>query len=114
MDRTAPDHVTPGDNRRSVHFLPSTALGWWAVALAGIGVGLVAVNGLFMLAGVFTPLVGLGYTCAEAGGVIGLVAVFRGRDRAVTVFLSLLPLAATVVTVVLVLIGLALGQGLPE
>jgi hypothetical protein len=48
------------------------------------------------------------------GGVVGLVAIFASKDRAVAVFLSLLPLAGTVFTVVLMIIMLALGQGLPE
>jgi hypothetical protein len=105
VEHTAPDHVAPDGKERSIHFLPTTGLGWWAVALVGIGIGLVAVNGLFMLAGLFTPLFALGTTLAPVGGVVGLVAIFASKDRAVAVFLSLVPLAGTVFTVALILVA---------
>ena len=114
MEGTSAEPVTPDRTERSIRFLPTTGLGWWALALAGIGVVLLGVNGLFMLAGLFTPLAGLGYMLAPMGGVVGLVAIFASKDRAVAVFLSLLPLAGTVFTVVLMIVMLALGQGLPE
>ncbi len=106
--------VATDRGRRSVRFLPATDLGRWAASLAGIGVVLLGVNGLFMLAGVFTPLAGLGYVLAPIGGVVGLVAIFQGKDRAVAVFLSLLPLAGTLLTALLVIVALVLGQDLPE
>jgi hypothetical protein len=46
----------------------------------------------------------LGFVCGLAGGVAALTAIVRDRERAVTVFAALLPLAIAVAVVLAELI----------
>jgi hypothetical protein len=66
---------------------PTTRLGRWAVALAGAHVLLMAGWRLLGPLGEFPGLV-----CGLAGGTVGLVAILRRGERALSVFASVLPL----------------------
>jgi hypothetical protein len=86
-------------SRRRIAVLPTTAPGWWAVALAVASVVLV------FAAGEVPRGAALGLACGVAGGGAALVAIARDRERAVTVLASLLPLVIAVGFVVAELIG---------
>ena len=49
----------------------------------------------------------LGFACGLAGGIVGLVAIFRDRERAPTVFAAIAPL---VMVVAFVLAELLIGH----
>ena len=80
-------------------FAPTTRLGRWAVGLALAAVGLVAAAALVPRGAA------LGFAAALAAGIAGLVAVVRERERAMSVFLALVPLAIAVAFVAAELIG---------
>ena len=83
--------------------LPGTRLGWWAVGLAAVHTAMSLVNSLvFMRTAdstaawrqVVLPFYGiLMMLCGLAGGVVGLVALIRHRERSWLVWLTILPLA---------------------
>ena len=85
--------------RDHVSLAPTSRLGRWAVGLALAAVGLVAAAALVPRGAA------LGFAAAVAAGVAGMVAVVRERERAVSVFLALVPLAVAVAFVAAELIG---------
>ena len=98
MTAGAEHRGSPVEHRPRISVLPTTHLGWWAVGLA---------TGFFVL--VFAATVvprgaALGFVCGLAGGVAALLAIVRDRERAVTVFAALLPLAIAVTFVLAELI----------
>jgi hypothetical protein len=81
---------SPVRDGRRISFLPATRVGWWAVSLAA------AFFPLVFAATVVPIAAALGFVCGLAGGVVALMAIIRDRDRAVTVFAALVPLAVAV------------------
>lgn len=73
-----------------IPIFPTTRLGRWAVGLAA------AFFPLVFSAALVPRAAALGFVCALAGGAAGLVAIVRDRDRSVTVFGALMPLAIAV------------------
>ena len=85
-------------NRARVMFLPTTRLGWWAVALAA---------GFFALVAAATVVprgAAVGFVCGLAGASAALLAIVRDRERAVSVFAALVPVAIAVAFVLAELI----------
>lgn len=79
--------------------LPMTALGWWAVGLAAAFITLV-------LAGTAVPRGGgLAVACGVLGGIVALAAIVRDRERALSVFAALAPLAFAVGFAIAELVG---------
>jgi hypothetical protein len=66
---------------------PTTDLGWWAVGLA------VAFFPLVFGAALLPRSAALAFVSGLGGGLLALVAIVRGRERAVSVFVALVPLA---------------------
>ena len=81
---------SPVEHGPRVTVLPRTNLGRWAVGLA------VAFFPFVFAAGVVPSGAALGFVCGLAGGVAALMAIVRGRERAVTVFAALAPLVIAV------------------
>jgi hypothetical protein len=77
-------------NRPRISILPTTRLGRWAVGLAAAFLPLV------FAAAVVPRGAPLGFVCGLAGGVTGLTAIVRDRERAVTVFAAVIPLVIAV------------------
>jgi hypothetical protein len=73
---------------------PTTRLGKWAVPLAAANVALMLL--WLPLKPVGAPL---GLLCGLAGGIVALVAIFRRGERAVSVFVALLPFLFAIVFV---------------
>ncbi|HEX7255178.1 MAG TPA: hypothetical protein VF236_04560 [Gaiellaceae bacterium] len=96
------EHPGSRSHRPRITILPTTDLGWWAVGLAAAFFPLVFVGALVPRG------IALGFVCGLAGGVTALVAVARGRERALTVFAAFLPL---VVAVAFLLAELIAGTG---
>ena len=71
--------------RPRITLLPTTRLGWWAVGLA-------AAFPFVFAAGVVPRAAAIGFIGALAGGVAALIAIIRDRERALTVFVALVPL----------------------
>ena len=69
--------------------MPTTRLGWWAVRLVAADVLLTLPVVIFP--GVDGPDI-LGALCGLIGGIIAVRAILRDGDRAVLVFLAVLPL----------------------
>lgn len=69
-----------------VAILPTTRLGWWAVALALGYVAGVSAWALVPRGAAFGLLAGV------AGGIVGLSAIVQRGERAITVFGAVLPL----------------------
>jgi hypothetical protein len=90
---------SPVKNRAPITVLPTTPIGRWAVELAATFVALVLVGTIVPRGGALAFVAGL------AGGVAALVAVVRERERALTVFAALAPLAFAAGFVVAELIG---------
>lgn len=82
----------PRSTTHRVAVVPTTRLGRWAVGLAIANVVLVLVLAWTILPGGAA----LGFACGLAGGVVGLVAIVRGRERALAVFAALAPFATVV------------------
>ena len=59
---------------------------------------------LVFAAGLVPAAAALGFLCGLAGGVAALTAIVRGRERAVSVFAALAPLAVAVAFVLAELI----------
>ena len=90
---------SPVEHRRRIAVLPTTRRGWWAVGLAAAFFPLVFV-------GAVVPRgIALGFVLGLAGGVAGLVAVVRDRERAVTVFAAIVPFVVAVAFVLAELIA---------
>jgi hypothetical protein len=74
----------------AVHVLPTTRLGRWSLVLA---LGFFVFNFLWW----FLPGgASLAFLCGIAGGVAGLVAVFRRGERGLVVYAAFFPLLAVV------------------
>lgn len=82
-----------------VTILPTTHLGWWAVGLAAAFLPLV------FAAAVVPNGAAIGLLSGLAGGVAALAAIFRERERALIVFVALVPLVIAVAFLVAELIG---------
>jgi hypothetical protein len=93
----------PVRSSHRVAVLPATGLGRWAVGLAVANV--VLVLGWSLLG----PLGALpGFACGLAGGIAAIAAIRAHGERAITVWLAIVPLAM----VVLFVIGeLLIGHG---
>jgi hypothetical protein len=90
---------SPVPRRTRIAILPTTDLGRWAVGLAA------AFSPLVFLTGVVPRSAALAFVCGLAGGLAALAAVVRDRERAVTVFAALVPLAIAVAFALAELIG---------
>ena len=98
MGVLAEHHGTPVKNRPRITILPATHFGWWAVWLT-------AAFFLLVFAATVVPRgAALGFV-SVAGGIIALMAIIRERERAVTVFAALVPLAIAVAFVLAELIS---------
>ena len=89
---------SPVEHRPRTTILPTTKLGRWAVGLAAAFLPLV------FAAAVVPRGAALGFVCGLAGGVVALMAIVRERERAVTVFAALVPIAIAVAFVLVQLI----------
>ena len=90
---------SPAKHRPRITFLPATHLGWWAVGLA-------AAFFPFVFAAAVVPRgAALGFVCGLAGGVTALMAVIRHRERALIVFVALVPLVIAVAFLLVELIS---------
>ena len=78
---------SPVGRRPRINLLPTTALGRWAVGLAIVFFPLV------FAADLVPRGAALGVVCGVAAGVAALLAIVRDRERAVSVFAALVPLA---------------------
>jgi hypothetical protein len=82
---------------------PGTRLGWWAVSLAAVFLGLFTINSV-----VFMPILGYGpetwwgpilmpfygifmILCGLTAGILGLIAVMLKQERSWLVWLTILP-----------------------
>ena len=90
---------SPAKHRPRMTFLPITRLGWWAVGLA-------AAFFPFVFAAAVVPRgAAIGFVNGLAGGVTALVAIIRDRERALTVFVALVPLVIAVAFLLVELIS---------
>jgi hypothetical protein len=90
---------TPVKHGPRITVLPTSELGWWAVALAAAFFPLV-------FAAIVVPRgAALGFVCGLAGGVVAVMAIVRDRERAVTVFAAVVPLVIAVAFVLAELIA---------
>ena len=90
----------PARHRRRITILPTTRRGWWAVGLSTSFLPLV-------FAGAVVPLAAaVGILCGLGGGVAALLAIVGERERALTVWLALVPL---VIAIAFVLVQLVSG-----
>ena len=72
-------------HRPPISILPTTKLGWWDAGLAA------AFLPLMFTAAVVPRGAALGFVCGLTGGAVGLLAIIRDRERAVTVFAAVVP-----------------------
>lgn len=92
---------SPIKRRHRITILPTTERGWWAVGLAA---GFFA----FVFAAALVPRgAAFGFLSGLAGGVVALMAIIRDRERALTVFVALLPV---VIALAFLLVELLSGQ----
>jgi hypothetical protein len=89
----------PVEHRPRITTLPTTKLGWWAVGLTA------AFFPLVFTAAVVPRAAALGLVCGLMGGAVGLMAVVRDRERAVSVFAAVVPLIIAVAFVLAELIS---------
>jgi hypothetical protein len=82
-----------------IAILPTTRLGRWALGLAAANVVLVLGWSLMGPLGAIP-----GFACGLAAGGVGLVAIFRRGERAITVFAALMPFAFVLLFVLLELV----------
>ena len=99
MSVRAEHHGSPVEHRSRITFLPTTQLGWWAVGLAAAFLPFV------FAAAVFPRGAAIGFVCGLAGGVAALMAIIRHRERALTVFVALVPLVIAVAFLLVELIS---------
>jgi hypothetical protein len=99
MSVRAEHRRSPVEHRPRLTFLPTTQLGWWAVGLAATFFPFVFV------AAVLPRGAAIGFVSALAGGVAALMAIVRDRERALTVFVALVPLAVAVAFLLVELIS---------
>jgi hypothetical protein len=85
--------------RRQISLCPTTALGRWGVGL------LIAFFALVFLAGVVPRGAALGFAAGLTGGAMALIAIMRDRERAVSVFVAVVPLVIAIAFVVAELIS---------
>jgi hypothetical protein len=90
-------------SRSSMWRRPVTRLGWWAVGLAAVFLGMFIINSaVFMPAyqdpsndwwrQAFLPFYGIFMVlCGLAAGIVGLIAVIRKHERSWLVWLTILP-----------------------
>ena len=86
MSTGATHRCLPGGTPRAFTILPSTRLGWWAVALAATFLPLV------LAAGVVPRSAAAGLLAAVAGGSCAVVAITRRGERALAVYAAVVPL----------------------
>jgi len=89
---------SPAEGRPRIRLLPTSALGRWAVGLAAAFLPLVFAAALVPRAAA------LGFASGVAASVAALVAIIRDRERALTVFAALVPVAIAVAFVLAELI----------
>jgi hypothetical protein len=90
MGVRAEQRGSPVKTRPRITILPATHLGWWAVWLT-------AAFFLLVFAATVVPRgAALGFVSGLAGGIVALMAIVRERERGVTVFAALVPLAIAV------------------
>ena len=81
---------SPSEHRPRITILPTTHLGRWAAGLAA------AFFPLVFAAALVPRAAALGFLCGLAGGAAALMAIIRDRERALSVFAALVPLAVGV------------------
>lgn len=89
-------------SRPGIPVLPTTGGGRWAVGLAALFFAFVSVSTVVPRGAVFA------FVCALAGGAAALTSIVRDHERAVTVFLALVP---PVIGVAFALAQLVSGAG---
>jgi len=95
----------PLNKRRRFAVGPTTRLGKWAVGLAAASVVLSFGWALMGPVGGFP-----GLAFGLAGGVVALVAIFRRGERAVTVYVALVPFLNAVVFALMLLFVAIIGD----
>ena len=98
VDRHA--HRLDSDGRHRLAVLPTTRLGAWAVGLAAASFILQSAWTLMGPVGGFPGLV-----AALIGGIAALVAILRRSERAISVFIALVPFVGVVVFVLAEFLG---------
>jgi len=94
------ERVGSRDNQRPrISIWPTTNLGQWAVWLAA------AFFPLVFASSVIPRGAAIGFVCGFAGGIAALTAILRDRERALAVFVAVVPLAIAVAFVLAELIG---------
>ena len=88
--RARAEHPGSPLDRPRITILPTSNLGRWAVGLAA------AFFPLVFAASVVPSGAAFGFAFGVTGGVAALVAIVRDRERAVTVFAALAPVAIAV------------------
>jgi hypothetical protein len=90
---------SPFRPRFRISVLPTTTLGRWAVGLAG------AFFPLVFAAPLVPRAAAVGLVCGLASGLVALTAIVRDRERGVTVFAALVPVAVAIAFVLAEVIG---------
>jgi hypothetical protein len=93
------EHRLDGEHRPRLTILPTTRLGWWAIGLGAAFLPLV------FAASVVPSGAAIGFLCGLAGGVAGVIAIVRDRERAVALLLALVPLVIAVAFLLVELIS---------
>jgi hypothetical protein len=91
----------PSRRASRIHVLPESTLGWWAVGSGVLGIALTLAWQL-MPFGAWP-----GFVAQLTGGVLALVAIIRKRDRALTVYVSVMPMLFVIWFVAVELLSLA-------
>lgn len=99
MATSSHGHGTHGHITHRFLFWPTTTLGWWAAGLGATSIVLIPSWKLMGPAGAIP-----GLSCGFAGGLVALTAMFRDKERAITVLASLVPFLFTVAFVLAELI----------
>lgn len=91
--------------------LPTTRLGWWAVRLAGASVVLLFAAPLVNLIPGFAPVTySLTFAGALVSGALAPIAIIRDKERALSVFATMIPLLFYLALLVLELSGVGLDH----
>ena len=94
MTTSSHPHQLGSHEPHRFRFLPTTRLGTWAVGLA---VASIFLQPTWMLLG---PVGGFpGLLAGLIGGVVALVAILRRSERAISVFIALVPFVGVIVFV---------------